>query len=119
MMEIHLRSADGDRLVPVNLGGLALLVRGELSFTDESEPTPEKVRAIDGEGGPAVIVRCADRRDALQCLEFAGRHGLLVTMTNNRREPRSWDGCDQGMAVDLSALSRKGAQLLPEARGAG
>ena len=32
MMELHLRSVDGDRLVPVNLGGLALSVRGELSF---------------------------------------------------------------------------------------
>ena len=70
----------------------------------------DKIRTIDGNRGPAVIVRCADRRDAMQCLEFAARHGLLVTMTNDRRDPRSWNGCDQGMAVDLSAMSRKRAR---------
>ncbi|QIT54543.1 hypothetical protein HC341_04505 [Aquisalimonas sp. 2447] len=119
MMELHLRSVDGDRLVPVNLGGLALSVRGELSFQKETGAMPDKIRTIDGDRGPAVIVRCADRRDAMQCLEFAARHGLLVTMTNDRRDPRSWDGCAQGIAVDLSAMSRKGARHLAQTDTAG
>ncbi len=110
MMEVQLRSNEGDRLVSVNLGGLALSVRGELAYgQDANSPMAQKIRAIDGERGPAVIVRCADRRDALQCLEFAERFGLLVTMTNDRSNPGAWDGCDRGIAVDLSALSRKGA----------
>ncbi len=119
MMELHLRSVDGDRLVPVNLGGLALSVRGELSFKEGAGAMQDKIRTIDGNRGPAVIVRCADRRDAMQCLEFAARHGLLVTMTNDRRDPRSWDGCDQGIAVDISALSRRRTRNLAPTDTAG
>lgn len=118
MMDVHVRCAEGDRLVPVNLGGLALSLRGELSYRGGQSPMAQKIRAIDGESGPSVVVRCADRSDALQCLEFAARNGLLVTMTNDRRHPESWDGCQQGIAVDLSALCCKGARLLHEARRA-
>ncbi len=98
MLEVKLRHVSDQELIEVNLGALALSVRGDFRF-----PAREN-------GGPAVIVRCADRRDVLECLEFASRLGVLVAMYNAHEDPATWSDCDQGIAVDLSALSARAAR---------
>lgn len=104
MLDVKLRRLADNELVPVNLAALALSVRGEFRFPAEENSSAEATT------GPAVVIHCMDRWDVVQCLEFASRWGLLVAMRNSRTDPVTWADCDQGIAVDLSALSSRGAR---------
>lgn len=90
---------------PVNIAALAMEVRGKFQFPHEDAKATGKA---EGSGvdytGPALIVRCTDRQDVMRCLDFALRHDLLIAMRNGANEHAQWDDCDQGIAIDLSAL---------------
>ncbi|WP_290652136.1 hypothetical protein [Aquisalimonas sp.] len=107
MLEVNLRQLADNELVPVNIAALALSVAGEFRFPAEEAAAATAQGDANVHTGPAVIVHCADRRDVLECLEFASRHGLLVAMHNSHKDPANWSDCDHGIAVDLSALSAK------------
>ncbi len=90
MLEVDVRRVVDGGLVRVNLAGLAMSVRGRFIF-----PTA-------GSRGPVLVVQCADVQDAMECLDFALRKGVLVSMCNAQDTGDAWGACDGGIAVDLS-----------------
>ncbi len=101
MFDVTIRRSTDSSLIPVNIAALAVQVSGDLQVPDQESRINGHARA------PAVIVRCANVDDALQCLDFASRLGLLISMHNSHQNPSEWSDCDNGIAVDLSGLSRQ------------
>lgn len=107
MLNLEIRRLADNTPTPVSIASLAMEVRGEFQFPRENAQASDKAgRNGADRSGPAVIVHCTDRQDVMRCLDFAARHDLLVAMRNGRNEHAAWDDCDQGIAVDLSALSK-------------
>ncbi|WP_168987498.1 FAD-binding protein [Azoarcus taiwanensis] len=105
MLNLEIRRLADNTPTPVSIASLAMEVRGEFQFPREDAQASGKAGGNGADStGPAVIVRCTDRQDVMRCLDFASRHDLLVAMRNGRNEHAAWDDCDQGIAVDLSAL---------------
>lgn len=107
MLNLEIRQLADNTPTPVSIASLAMQVRGKFQFPLEDARASGKPGgdAADS-GGPAVIVRCTDRQDVMRCLDFASRHDLLVEMRNGCNEHTAWDDCDQGIAVDLSAVCK-------------
>ncbi|MCP1728337.1 hypothetical protein J2T60_002337 [Natronospira proteinivora] len=105
MLSTKLRRATDNEFIPVHLGGLALMVRGQIRVRPTSS---ESATSDSGAGakqvGPGVTVNCASLQDAQQCMEFAARNGLLLSVFNGKSESGTPPACDGGMAVDLSAV---------------
>lgn len=111
MLEVKLRQIADQELVNVSLAALAVSTRGEFRFpAAEAEGTSSDGRPSN-RVGPAVIVQCMDRHDAMACLEFASRQGVLVAVGNAPGDPATWRDCDQGMAVVLPASTSRQARL--------
>lgn len=107
MLNLEIRRLADNTPMPVSIAALAMEVRGKFRFPNEEAQSQARTAEPGvGSTGPALIVRCRDRQDVMRCLDFALRHDLLVTMRNGHNEQAEWDGCDQGMAIDLSALSK-------------
>ncbi len=105
MLNLEIRRLADNTPTPVSIASLAMEVRGEFQFPREDEQASGKAGGNGADGtGPALIVHCTDRQDVVRCLDFASRHDLLVAMRNGRNAHAAWDDCDQGIAVDLSAL---------------
>lgn len=112
MLEVKLRQVVDQELVSVNLSALAMNTRGEFRFpAAESDSADTDAGPANGMG-PAVIVHCLDRHDALACLEFAARKGLLVAAANAPGDPLTWRNCDQGLAVVLPAFNARKAAMV-------
>lgn len=97
MLTTTLRSTNGNQLIPVNLAGLAMQLRGDIRV----------VKGTGGRGvnsGPAVFVQCEELRDAHRCLEFATRHQVLIHLFNSSDLSPGNGHCEQGIAVDLRRL---------------
>lgn len=105
MLELNIRRSADNSLVPVNIASLAIQVSGDVRF-----PAEEGGRSVNG-NCPAVVIRCATVDDALQCLDFATRKGLLISMHNRQADPADWSDCDQGIAVDLGGLAPPAAMM--------
>ncbi len=107
MLNLEIRRLADNTPTSVSIASLALEVRGEFQFPRERAQASGKAGGNGTDrSGPAVIVRCTDRQDVMRCLDFASRHDLVVEMRNGRNEHAAWHDCDQGIAVDLSALYR-------------
>ena len=106
MFKIRLRRLSDDALVPVSIASLTMGIRGDISVAqaDTAETSSQNGNDVIGHG-PALVVRCLDRQDVLQCVDFAARHGLVIAMHNRQDQPAAWSGCEQGIAVDLGALA--------------
>jgi hypothetical protein len=98
MLTSSLRRITDNQLGPTSLAALAMQVRGELRINGEDADTS------DSNEGPAVVVRCRDLQDAEQCLKFAARQGLLISLYNGDDFSRGSAHCDHGIAVDISQL---------------
>lgn len=96
MLTSSLRRITDNQLVPTNLAGLAMQVRGELRVMNGGDAGS----AGSDDTGPAVIVRCRALQDAEECLKFATRQGLLISLYNGNDVAQ----CDHGIAVDISRL---------------
>lgn len=96
MLTSSLRRITDNQLVPTSLAGLAMQVRGELRVMNEGNANS----AGPKDSGPAVIVRCRALQDAEECLKFATRQGLLISLYNGDDVAH----CDHGIAVDISQL---------------
>jgi hypothetical protein len=55
---------------------------------------------------PAIIARCANERDVVRSVEFAGRHELLTAVRSGGHSFAGHGVCDGGMVIDLSAMKR-------------
>lgn len=107
MLNLEIRRLGDNTPTPVSIASLAMEVRGEFQFPREDAQASDKAGGNGADRtGPAVIVRCTDRQDVMRCLDFASRHDLLVAMHNGHDGHAAWDDCDQGIAVDLSALCK-------------
>lgn len=101
MLTTTLKSTNGNQLIPVNLAGLAMQLRGD-------------IRVVNGTGGrgvnsgPAVFIQCEELRDAQKCLEFATQHQVLIHLFNSSDLPPGNGHCEQGIAVDLRRLKAPG-----------
>ena len=60
---------------------------------------------------PAIIVRCADRKDVQLAVEFARDKGLLTAVRSGGHSFAGHGVCDDGIVIDLSAMKR--AQIDP------
>lgn len=96
MLTSSLRRITDNQLVSTSLAGLAMQVRGELRVMNEGDAPS----AGPEDSGPAVIVRCRALQDAEECLKFATRQGLLISLYNGK----DFAHCDHGIAVDISQL---------------
>lgn len=102
MFTTKLRRATDKQFVQVQLAGLAMLVRGRLQVVSPSRESGES--GTESQRGPAVIVNCMSLQDAQECIAFAARNGVLLSVFNGKSEDGklpAYDGC---MAVDLSAV---------------
>jgi FAD/FMN-containing dehydrogenase len=63
---------------------------------------------------PAVIVRCTGVADVLRALEFARRHGLVITVRGGGHNVAGNAVCDGGLMIDLSPM--KGLRVEPRGR---
>lgn len=98
MLTSSLRRITDNQLVPTSLAGLAMQVRGELRVMPGNDTETNELP--DSGRGPAVIVRCRALQDAEECLKFATRQGLLISLYNGK----DFAHCDHGIAVDISQL---------------
>lgn len=104
---LEIRRIADNTPTPVSIASLAMEVRGEFQYPREDAQTSGKAGGNRADrSGPAVIVHCTDRQDVMRCLDFASRHDLVLEMRNGRNQHAAWEDCDQGIAVDLSALYR-------------
>jgi FAD binding domain/Berberine and berberine like len=55
---------------------------------------------------PAIIVRCADRKDVQLAVEFARDKGLLTAVRSGGHSFAGHGVCDDGIVIDLSAMKR-------------
>ena len=55
---------------------------------------------------PAIIVRCADRKDVQLAIEFARDKGLLTAVRAGGHSFAGHGVCDDGIVIDLSAMKR-------------
>jgi FAD/FMN-containing dehydrogenase len=55
---------------------------------------------------PAIIARCANKKDVRVSLEFARRKGLLTAVRSGGHSFAGYGGCDDGMVLDLSLMKR-------------
>jgi hypothetical protein len=62
---------------------------------------------------PALIVRCREISDVLRSVEFARSHNLLVAVRGGGHNVAGKALCDNGMAIDLSAM--RGIEVDPAA----
>ncbi|MEX0873048.1 MAG: hypothetical protein WDZ65_14650, partial [Aquisalimonadaceae bacterium] len=67
MLNLNLRRNADHAMVPVDLACLSMEISGDFRFP--AEELASNANQIGAEyHGPAVIVRCADKQDALRCL---------------------------------------------------
>ncbi|MCC5857126.1 MAG: hypothetical protein JJT90_03155 [Ectothiorhodospiraceae bacterium] len=104
-MKLTIRRLADNSLIPVNIGALAIQIRGDIQIPNGGGTGETGAQPVNG-SSPAVVIRCADRDDVLQCLDFASRQGLLLSMHNGPDET-GWSKCDHGIAVDLRGLSKR------------
>jgi hypothetical protein len=102
MFTTKLRRATDKQFVQVQLAGLAMLIRGQLQLVSASSG-PEG-SGVKNQGGPAVIVNCVSLQDAQECMAFAARNGVLISVFNGKSEDGTLPAYDGCMAVDLSAV---------------
>src|SRR5277367_2278488 len=55
---------------------------------------------------PAIIVRCADRKDVQLAVEFGRDKGLLTALRSGGHSFAGHGVCDDGMVIDLSPMNR-------------
>jgi len=55
---------------------------------------------------PAIIVRCADRKDVQLAVKFARDKGLLTAVRSGGHSFAGHGVCDDGIVIDLSAMKR-------------
>ena len=55
---------------------------------------------------PAIIVRCADRKDVQLAVDFARHNGLLTAVRSGGHSFAGYGVCDGGLVIDLSAMKR-------------
>jgi FAD/FMN-containing dehydrogenase len=65
---------------------------------------------------PAVIARCVGAADIIQCVRFARKHNLLVSMRGGGHNVAGSAVCEGGLMIDLSPM--KGIRVDPPARSA-
>jgi FAD/FMN-containing dehydrogenase len=53
---------------------------------------------------PALIARCADTADVIQCVNFARTHGLTVSVRGGGHSAAGKAVCDGGLMIDLSSM---------------
>jgi FAD/FMN-containing dehydrogenase len=63
---------------------------------------------------PAMIVRCAGAADVVRSVDFAGEHGLLLSIRGGGHNVAGNAVCDGGLMIDLSSM--KGIRVDPRAR---
>src|SRR6185437_8930883 len=55
---------------------------------------------------PAIIVRCANRRDVQLAVEFAHGKGLLTAVRSGGHSFAGHGVCEDGIVIDLSTMKR-------------
>lgn len=55
---------------------------------------------------PAVIARCVEAADVVQCVRFAREHNLLVSIRGGGHNVAGSAVCDGGLMIDLSPMKR-------------
>src|SRR5271156_3190268 len=55
---------------------------------------------------PAIIVRCADRKDVQLAVDFARHNNLLTAVRSGGHSFAGYGVCDGGLVVDLSTMKR-------------
>jgi FAD/FMN-containing dehydrogenase len=65
---------------------------------------------------PAVIARCVDVADVMECVNYAREGGILLAIRCGGHNGPGLGSCDGGMVIDLSRM--KGVKVDPEARTA-
>ena len=63
---------------------------------------------------PALIARCAETDDVVQCVRFAREHDLLVSVRGGGHNYAGNLVCDDGLVTDLSPM--KGIRVDPDRR---
>jgi len=60
---------------------------------------------------PALVARCRGVADVIACVQFAGRHELLVAVRGGGHNVAGFATCDGGLVIDLSEM--KGIRVDP------
>ncbi|MHB8384040.1 MAG: FAD-binding oxidoreductase [Candidatus Binataceae bacterium] len=55
---------------------------------------------------PAIIVRCADRKDVQRAVEFARHNGLVTAVRSGGHSFAGHGVCEDGLVIDLSPMKR-------------
>ncbi len=53
---------------------------------------------------PAMIARCADVADVIECIRYARRHQLLLAIRGGGHNGAGLGSCDGGLVIDLSRM---------------
>src|SRR5918911_1314292 len=94
-----------------------LSLRGELLRPgDENYDEARRVFNATIDRRPAMIVRCDDTPDVVNCVNFARTHDLLVAIRGGGHNVAGTGVCDGGLVIDLSAM--KGLWVDPAGRTA-
>jgi hypothetical protein len=73
---------------------------------DRSYGQLRRVRNLAVNKHPAIIVRCADRKDVQLAVEFGRDKGLLTAVRSGGHSFAGHGVCDDGIVIDLSAMKR-------------
>lgn len=65
---------------------------------------------------PALIARCANVADVIECVRFAREHEMLTAIRSGGHNGAGLGSCDDGLVIDLSAM--KGIHVDPIAKTA-
>jgi FAD binding domain/Berberine and berberine like len=89
------------------IAAFAKSLRGEVVLPGDR--SYEKLRRVSNQAvnkHPAIIARCADRKDVQLAVKFAHDKGLLTAVRSGGHSFAGHGVCDDGIVIDLSAMKR-------------
>src|SRR5262245_2855637 len=90
-------------------------VRGVIIQPDDSQyESARKVYNAMIDKRPALIVRCVDTADVIECVNYARANDMLTAIRGGGHNGGGLGSCDDGLVIDLSGM--KGVHVDPAAR---
>ena len=90
-------------------------VRGDIILPDDSRyESARKVYNAMIDKRPALIVRCVDTADVIECVNYARANEMLTAIRGGGHNGGGLGTCDNGLVIDLSRM--KGIRVDPAAR---
>lgn len=77
------------------------------TIIDPSDPGYDQARKVwNGmiDRRPWLIAQCADEKDVIAAVRFAGENGLLVSVRGGGHQVAGYAVCDDGLVIDLSRM---------------